>query len=168
MRSLIVREMQIDIDFKAGDEFKSEVFVITDVKPGFGEFDALLFADSHGDAQVRNSERPRLIQRKVVRSDVACYLIDPLDVVNTKFFCVAPHDLFRWRVVDAIRLHRSVVGDDDVAVLPGDFRVVVEDDPLRSPIDLRHVLLTDMESALDQEFGHSARLGDAVGATWYG
>ena len=47
MRSLIVREMQIGIDFKAGDEFRfnSEVFVITDVKPGFGNFDAILFAD---------------------------------------------------------------------------------------------------------------------------
>ena len=47
MRSLIVREMQIGIDFKAGDEFrfKSEAFVITDVKVGFGEFDAILFVD---------------------------------------------------------------------------------------------------------------------------
>jgi hypothetical protein len=46
-RSLVVREMQIGIDLKAGDElpFKSEVFVITDVKPGFGKFDAILFAD---------------------------------------------------------------------------------------------------------------------------
>jgi hypothetical protein len=43
----VVREMQIGIDLKAGDELplKSEVFVITDVKPGFGKFDAILFAD---------------------------------------------------------------------------------------------------------------------------
>jgi hypothetical protein len=43
----VVKEMQIGIDLKAGDEFpfKSEVFVITDVKPGFGKFDAILFAD---------------------------------------------------------------------------------------------------------------------------
>ncbi len=42
--------MQFGIDFKPGDEFpfKSEVYVITDVKPGFGKFDAILFADLAG------------------------------------------------------------------------------------------------------------------------
>ena len=47
MRSLVIREMQSGIDLEAGDEFpfKSEVFVVTDVKPGFGKFDAILFAD---------------------------------------------------------------------------------------------------------------------------
>jgi hypothetical protein len=88
--------------------------------------------------------------------------------VNAELFCVAPHDLFGWRVVDAIGLHRSIVGDDDVAVLPGDFRVVVDDDPLRSPIDLRHLLLTDMESPLDQEFGHPSTVDGEVEATRYG
>ena len=94
--------------------------------------------------------------------------IDALDVVNTEFFCMPPHDLFGRRVVDAIGLHGSVVGDDDVAVLPGDLRVVVDDDPLRSPIDLGHVLLTDTESALNQVLGHPPRVGGEVGATQYG
>ena len=43
--------MQTDIDYKPGDEFlfKSGVYMITDVKPGFGKFDAILFADLAGD-----------------------------------------------------------------------------------------------------------------------
>ncbi len=43
--------MQIGIDLKPGDEFpfKSAVYVVTDVKPGFGKFDAILFADLVGD-----------------------------------------------------------------------------------------------------------------------
>jgi hypothetical protein len=42
--------MQMSIDLKPGDEFpfQSEVYVITDVKPGFGKFDAILFADLVG------------------------------------------------------------------------------------------------------------------------
>jgi len=105
---------------------------------------------------------------KVVRCDVPRYLIDTLDVVNTELVCVRPDDFFGRRVVDAVGLHCSIVGDDDVAVLPGDLRIVVDDDPLRSPVDLRHVLLTDVESALDQEFGHGFTLRVDARARRYG
>jgi hypothetical protein len=42
--------MQLGIDVKPGDEFplKSEVYLVTDVKPGFGKFEAILFADLVG------------------------------------------------------------------------------------------------------------------------
>lgn len=61
-QSLLVREMQLGNDAKPGDEFpfKSEVYVITAVKPGFGKFEAILFADLVGDSASGASYKARL------------------------------------------------------------------------------------------------------------
>jgi len=42
-----VVELEFDAKLESGDEFphKSGIYVVTDVKPGYGEFDAILFAD---------------------------------------------------------------------------------------------------------------------------
>ena len=48
-------ELEFDAKLKPGDEFphRSGLYVVTDVKPGYGEFDAIIFADLIGGDSAR-------------------------------------------------------------------------------------------------------------------
>ena len=45
--SLVVVELDLDATFKLGDLFtlRTGTYEVTDVKPGYGDFDAIIFAD---------------------------------------------------------------------------------------------------------------------------
>src|SRR5438132_9501717 len=101
---------------------------------------------------------PLLVERKVLRRDVAGDLVDALDVVEPELAGVPPHDLLIGRFVDAVRLHVSLVIDDDVAVLPADLRELLDRDLPRPATDLRHLILSYVKPPLDQEFRHGIRL----------
>jgi hypothetical protein len=64
-RRLAVVELEFDATLKPGDEFphKPGIYVVTDVKPGYGGFDAILFADLVKDDLARSggleSPKPR-------------------------------------------------------------------------------------------------------------
>jgi hypothetical protein len=46
-RRLVVVELEFDTKLKPGDEFPYEswIYVVTDLKPGYGAYEAILFAD---------------------------------------------------------------------------------------------------------------------------
>jgi hypothetical protein len=50
-----VIELEFDAKLKPGDEFphRSGLYVVTDVKPGYGEFDGVIFADLTGGDSAR-------------------------------------------------------------------------------------------------------------------
>jgi hypothetical protein len=58
---LIVVELEFDAKLKPGDEFpyESGIYLVTEVKPGFGRFDAILFADLTDASARRGSSRPQ-------------------------------------------------------------------------------------------------------------
>src|SRR2546430_974060 len=95
-----------------------------------------------------------LVQREVVRRDVARDLVDPFDIVETELVCMGPDDFLGRGFVDAIGLHCACAVDDHVAVQPGDLRVAIDRDPLRAAADLGHVGFADVELSFDQELRH--------------
>ena len=95
-----------------------------------------------------------LVQREVVRCDVARDLVDPFDIVEAKLVRVGPDDVLGRRFVDAVGLHGAGAVDDHVAVQPCDLRIALDRDPLRASADLGHVGLADVELPFDQELRH--------------
>src|SRR2546423_11622159 len=96
----------------------------------------------------------RLGQRKIVRSDVAGNLVDAVDPMPPEGIGVVPDDLLAGRLVDAVRLHVAAPVDDHVAVVPRDLGKLVDRECSRAAPDVRHLILTDREAALYQEFRH--------------